>query len=86
LGLNKYGDVAGMVCGMAIALPYVIGVGLMGMTPVAVMGNRIGTLAWGTIAFLANLLSSVLVSLATGGKKANKPETIRFVEELKTPE
>ncbi|MDH7555518.1 MAG: VC_2705 family sodium/solute symporter [Candidatus Methanosuratincola sp.] len=85
-GLNKYGLVAGMVCGMAIALPYVIGVGLMGMTPVAVMGNRIGTLAWGTIAFLANLLSSVLVSLATGGKKANKPETIRFVEELKTPE
>ncbi|MDI9644514.1 MAG: VC_2705 family sodium/solute symporter [Candidatus Verstraetearchaeota archaeon] len=85
-GLNRYGLVAGMVCGMAIALPYVIGVGLMGVAPVTVMGNKIGTLAWGTIAFSANLLFSVLVSIATGGKRANKPETIKFVEELKTPE
>lgn len=85
-GLNRYGLVAGMLCGMAIALPYVVGVGLMGMAPLMIMENGIGTLAWGTVAFLANMLTSILVSVATGGSRANRPETNRFVEELKTPE
>ncbi|AGK60626.1 putative sodium:solute symporter, VC_2705 subfamily [Archaeoglobus sulfaticallidus PM70-1] len=85
-GLNRYGIVAGMVAGMGIALPYVLGVGLFGLEPITIFGGKIGTLAWGIIAFFANLIVSVIVSLATNAEKANPPETIQFVEELKTPE
>lgn len=85
-GLNRYGMIAGMVCGMATALPYVVGVGLYGMAPVIIFGSKIGTIAWGTIAFLINITTAILVSLATGGKRANTPDLINFIDALKTPE
>lgn len=84
--LNKYGMVMGMISGLAIALPYVVGVGLYGMPPITIFGSKIGTIAWGTLAFFINLIVTIVVSLATGGKKANTKEVLRFVDELKTPE
>lgn len=84
--LNKYGMLVGMISGMAVALPYVLGVGLYGIAPITLFGSKIGTIAWGTIAFLINTVASILTSLATGGKRANTPEVLRFVDALKTPE
>ncbi len=85
-GLNRYGIIAGMVVGMAIALVYVAGVGLFGMQPIVIAGNKIGTIAWGIVPFFANLITAVIVSIATGAEKQNPPETIRFVDEMKIPE
>ncbi len=85
-GLNRYGIVAGMIAGMGIALPYVIGVGLFGISPIVFSGHKIGTLAWGVVAFFVNLMVATIVSLATKAEKANPPETIEFVEKLKIPE
>lgn len=85
-GLNKYGIIAGMIVGMAIGLFYVAGVGLFGMQPIVIAGNKIGTIAWGIVPFFANLITAVIVSLATGAEKQNPPETERFVEEMKIPE
>ncbi|RLI89187.1 MAG: cation acetate symporter [Archaeoglobales archaeon] len=84
-GLNRYGVVAGMIAGMAVALPYVAGVGLFGMEPIVIAGNKIGTIAWGIVPFFVNLIVSIIVSLITGGEKQNPPETIRFVDEMKMP-
>ncbi|MCX8181948.1 MAG: VC_2705 family sodium/solute symporter [Candidatus Methanomethyliaceae archaeon] len=84
--LNKYGMIAGMICGMFTALPYVLWVGLYGAPPIMIFGSKIGTIAWGTIAFLVNIMITIAVTLATGGRKANTPEVLRFIDALKTPE
>ncbi|AIY91010.1 VC_2705 family sodium/solute symporter [Geoglobus acetivorans] len=85
-GLNRTGMIAGMFIGMAVALPYVLGLGLLGWQPVVIAGAKIGTIAWGVVGFLVNLVVSVVVSLATGGEKANTPEIIEFVDRMKIPE
>lgn len=85
-GLNKYGIIAGMICGMTTALPYVLGVGLYGVAPLMIFGSKIGTIAWGTIAFLINAMTAITVSLVTGGRKINTPEVLKFIDALKHPE
>ena len=85
-GLNRYGIVAGMIVGMLVALPYVVGVGVFGMPPLEIAGQKIGTIAWGFFSFLANLIVSVLVSLATGGEKAIPPDIKRFIVKMRIPE
>ncbi|MBC7113427.1 MAG: VC_2705 family sodium/solute symporter [Candidatus Methanomethyliales bacterium] len=84
--LNKYGMIAGMICGMITALPYVLGVGLYGTAPLTIFGSKIGTIAWGSIAFLVNMIAAFLASIVTGGRRRNTQEVINFIETLKTPE
>jgi len=84
--LNKYGMVAGMVSGIITALPYVLGVRLYGMPPITVLGSKIGTIAWGTVAFMVNTIASIMISLATGGRKVTTPEVLKFIDALKSPE
>lgn len=83
---NRYGMIVGMMCGMATALPYVFGVGLYGVAPIVIFGSKIGTIAWGAVAFLVNTIAAILTSLLTGGRRANTPEVLRFIDALKTPE
>ncbi len=85
-GLNRYGIVAGMIAGLLVSFPYIAGVGLFGMAPIEIAGGKIGTIAWGVVGFLVHLIVAVVVSLATGGEKANPPETIEFVDRMKIPE
>jgi len=67
--------IAGMIAGLAVTVPYVVAVSLGWIDPVTVMGQKIGSIAWGVIGFLVNLAVTVAVSLAT-------PEPPREVQEL----
>ncbi|MDR5676490.1 MAG: VC_2705 family sodium/solute symporter [Armatimonadota bacterium] len=81
--LNRYGIVWGMVAGMATALPYVLAVGVFQAPPLSLFGQPIGTIGWGCVAFVVNLVVSVVVSLLT------QPEgeaVMRFVDRMRLPE
>jgi cation/acetate symporter len=81
--LNRYGIVAGMLAGMATALPYVIGVGILGAKPWRLGGEPIGTIAWGCVACAVNFVAAVVVSLLT----RPEPESVmRFVDRMRLPE
>lgn len=81
--LNRYGIVAGMIAGMLVAAPYVIAVGAMGMPPLEIAGQKIGTVAWGIFGFLTNLVVSIAVSLAT---RPEGKEVMEFVDKMRLPE
>lgn len=81
--LNRYGIVWGMVAGMGTALPYVLAVGVLQAPPLSLFGQPIGTIGWGCVAFVVNLIVSVVVSLLT------QPEgeaVMRFVDRMRLPE
>jgi cation/acetate symporter len=81
--LNRYGIVAGMLAGMATALPYVLMVGIFGAKPWRLGGEPIGTIAWGCVACAVNFIAAVVVSLAT----RPEPEPVmRFVDRMRLPE
>ncbi|MEM4776112.1 MAG: VC_2705 family sodium/solute symporter [Pyrobaculum sp.] len=81
--LNRYGIVAGMIAGMAVALPYVLSVGVLGMPPIEVFGQKIGTTAWGVVGFIVNLIVSIVVSLVT---RPEGKEVREFLQKIRTPE
>ncbi|GAA5337267.1 cation acetate symporter [Thermus antranikianii] len=81
--LNRYGIVAGMVVGMAVALPYVLAVGIFNAAPLVLFGQKIGTIAWGAISFLANALTAIVVSLLT---PPEGKEREAFVDHMRMPD
>jgi len=81
--LNRYGIVWGMIAGMGTALPYVIAVGVAGVQPISIFGQQIGTLAWGFVSFMVNLIVSVVVSLST---RPEDEQVERFVDRMRLPE
>jgi cation/acetate symporter len=81
--LNRYGIVWGMVAGMATGLPYVLAVGVLGVPPVSLFGQQIGSLAWGMVAVAVNVVVSTVVSLLT---PAEGPSVMRFVDRMRTPD
>ncbi|MCS7118037.1 MAG: VC_2705 family sodium/solute symporter [Thaumarchaeota archaeon] len=81
--LNRYGIVAGMIVGMLTAFPYVLLVGVYNYPPIEIAGQKIGTIAWGVIGFFANLITAIIVSLAT---KREGEEVMKFVDKCRTPE
>ena len=79
---TKEGAIAGMIAGLAVALPYVVLVSLGYMSPVSIAGQKIGTIAWGVIGFLVNLIVTIVVSLVT----APPPRQVQeLVERIRVP-
>ncbi len=81
--LNRYGVIAGMLVGMAVALPYVLAVGIFNAQPLVIFGQKIGTIAWGLVAFVANAIAAVVVSLMTPPEGKEREE---FVEQMRLPD
>ncbi len=81
--LNRYGIVAGMIVGMAVALPYVLAVGIFNTQPLVLFGQKIGTIAWGAVSFLANALTAIVVSLLT---PPEGKEREAFVDHMRMPD
>jgi len=81
--LNRYGIVAGMIAGMAVALPYVLAVGVYNVPPIEIAGQKIGTIAWGVVGFFTNLVVSIVVSLLT---RPESKEVEEFVDKMRLPE
>ncbi|HIQ56351.1 MAG TPA: cation acetate symporter, partial [Pyrodictium sp.] len=79
---TKEAAIIGMLVGLAVTLPYVIGVELGFIQPVEVLGSKIGSIAWGVVGFFANLIVTIIVSLLT----PPPPEHIRkLVEDIRKP-
>ncbi len=81
--LNRYGIVTGMIVGMATAIPYVLAVGVGGVKPLTIGTQQIGTIAWGTVAFFANIITAIIVSLLTRPEGKEREE---FIKMLRLPE
>lgn len=79
---TKEGAIAGMLAGLIVAVPYVVGVSLGYMSPVSIAGQKIGTIAWGVIGFLVNLIVNIVVSLATSEPPRQVQE---LVERIRVP-
>jgi len=79
---TKEGAIAGMIAGLAVALPYVVLVSLGYMSPISIAGQKIGTIAWGVIGFLVNLIVTVVVSLVTTPPPRQVQE---LVERIRVP-
>ena len=79
---TREGALAGMVAGLLVAVPYVVAVSLGWMSPVTIMGQKIGSIAWGVIGFLVNFIVTVIVSLLTSEPPA---EVQRLVERIRVP-
>lgn len=79
---TKEGAIAGMIAGLAVAVPYVVGVSLGYMEPVSIAGQKIGTIAWGVVGFIVNIVVNVIVSLMT----SEPPKKVQeLVEQIKVP-
>ncbi len=81
--LNRYGIVSAMVVGMATAIPYVLAVGIFGAKPLEIAGQQIGTIAWGIVAFFANMITAIVVSLITRPEGKERQE---FIKMMRLPE
>ena len=79
---TKEGAIAGMLAGLFVTVPYVVAVSLGYMSPIAIGGQKIGTIAWGVIGFLVNLIVTVVVSLATTPPPG---QVQQLVERIKVP-
>ena len=79
---TREGALAGMVAGLAVAVPYVVAVSLGWMDPISIAGQKIGSIAWGVIGFLVNLVVTVIVSLATSEPPS---EVQQLVERIRVP-
>ena len=79
---TREGALAGMVAGLVVSVPYVALVSLGYMDPISIAGQKIGSIAWGSIGFLVNLLVTIAVSLAT-----QKPpsEVQSLVDKVRVP-
>jgi len=72
----------GMIVGLLVAVPYVVAVSLGWMSPITIMGQKIGSIAWGVIGFLANLVVTIVASLAT----REPPKAVQeLVEKIRVP-
>ena len=79
---TREGALAGMVAGLIVSVPYVALVSLKKISPITIGGQAIGSIAWGTIGFLVNLVVTVLVSLATAPPPS---EVQRMIDRIKVP-
>lgn len=81
--LNRYGMLWGMIVGMTVALPYVVLVGVVKLPPLTLFGDKISTIGWGLVAFFANAITAIVVSLLT---KPEGPEVEKFVDSMRLPD
>ena len=79
---TREGALAGMLAGLAVAVPYVVAVSLGWMDPISIAGQKIGSIAWGVVGFLVNLVVTVIVSLVTSEPPS---EVQQLVERIRVP-
>ncbi len=79
---TKQGAIAGMLAGLLVTVPYVILVSLKIIPPISIAGQAIGSIAWGVVGFLVNLIVTIIVSLMT---PSPPKEVQELVERIKTP-
>ncbi len=81
--LNRYGMLAGMIAGLLISLPYIVMVGILKMPPIEFIGNSIGTISWGILGFLGNIIIAIIMSSLT---KKEGIDVDRFVDSMRLPD